>query len=181
MHSYALSAGLALALALTATADDWPQWLGPKRDGVWRETGVVETLPAGGPKALWRVPVGVGYSGPAVAQGKVFVTDLVPAAGAKLPESGFAKNVRVPANERVLCLDEKTGKELWKHEYPVEYTISYAAGPRCTPTVDGDRVYTLGAMGHLVCLDIATGKPVWALRYPRPARGWRWSMATMRK
>jgi outer membrane protein assembly factor BamB len=165
MSRYALASGLTLALALTLSADDWPQWLGPKRDGVWREAGVVETLPAGGPKELWRVPVGVGYSGPAVTQGKVFVTDLVPAAGAKLPESGFAKNVRVPANERVLCLDEKTGKELWKHEYPVEYTISYAAGPRCTPAIDGDRVYSLGAMGHLVCLDVATGTPVWSKNF----------------
>jgi outer membrane protein assembly factor BamB len=92
----------------------------------------------------------------------VFVTDLVPADGAKLPESGFAKGARVPGKERVLCLDEKTGKELWKHEYAAEYKISYAAGPRCTPTVDGDKVYTLGAMGHLFCLEVGSGKPVWS-------------------
>ena len=67
--------------------------------------------------------------------------------------------------ERVLCLDEKTGKELWKHEYPAEYAISYAAGPRCTPTVDGDRVYTLGAMGDLFCLNAADGKPVWSKNF----------------
>jgi outer membrane protein assembly factor BamB len=155
---------LALALALTpalAHADDWPQWLGPKRDGVWRETGVIDTFPAGGPKKLWSARVGAGYAGPAVTGGKVFVIDLVPAKGATLPDSGFAKGARVPGNERVLCLDEKTGTELWKHEYPAEYRISYAAGPRCTPVVDGDKVYTLGAMGHLACVDIPTGKPVW--------------------
>ncbi|MBA4189620.1 MAG: pyrrolo-quinoline quinone [Planctomycetaceae bacterium] len=159
---FMLSLGLTLTLTLTLSADDWPQWLGPKRDGVWRETGIIDTFPKDGPKQLWRAQVGVGYSGPAVTQGKVFVTDLTPASGAKLPDSGFAKNTRVPGNERVLCLDEKTGKEIWKHEYPAEYTISYAAGPRCTPSVDGDKVYTLGAMGHLYCLDVATGKPVWS-------------------
>ncbi len=154
-----------LAIALTvplAHADDWPQWLGTQRDGIWREKGILDKFPAAGLKKLWSVPVGAGYAGPAVASGKVFVTDLVPAKGAKLPDSGFAKGARVPGNERVLCLDELTGKVLWSHEYPAEYRISYAAGPRCTPTVDGDKVYTLGAMGHLVCLDVATGKPLWS-------------------
>jgi outer membrane protein assembly factor BamB len=151
-----------LFLVSTARGDDWPQWLGPKRDALWRETGLIETFPKDGPKVVWRVPVGIGYAGPAVASGKVYVIDLVPAADAKLPESGFAKGARVPGKERVLCLDEKTGRELWTHDYPVEYRVSYAAGPRCTPTVDGDRVYTLGAMGHLVCLNVANGKPVWS-------------------
>ena len=148
-------------LSATARGDDWPQWLGPKRDGVWRETGLVETFPEGGPKKLWSTPVGLGYAGPAVAGGKVYVTDLVPATGAKLPDSGFSKS-RVTGNERVLCLDEKTGKEIWKYEYPVEYRVSYAGGPRCTPTVDGDRVYALGAMGNLVCLNTADGKLLWS-------------------
>ena len=62
-----------------STAEDWPQWLGPKRDGVWRDTGLVEKFPTGGPKVLWKAPVGVGYAGPAVAGGKLFVTDYVPA------------------------------------------------------------------------------------------------------
>ena len=148
-----------------AKADDWPQWLGPNRDGVWRESGIVATFPKAGPKELWRVPVGIGYAGPAVAAGKVFVLDLVPSKGAKLPYSGFAKGARVPGDERVLCLDEQTGKPLWEHRYPTEYRISYSAGPRCTPTVDGDRVYTLGAMGNLYCLEVATGKPVWSKEF----------------
>src|SRR5205809_4418466 len=102
-------AGCAAALVVTLTAavaaraDDWPQWLGPKRDGVWRETGIVETFPAGGPKKLWSAPVGLGYAGPAVTQGKVFVIDLVPADPKSVPESGFAKGARVPGKERVLC------------------------------------------------------------------------------
>ena len=65
-------------------------------------------------------------------------------------------------HERVLCLDELTGKELWKHEYRVTYTISYPSGPRCTPTVDGEHVYTLGAEGHLVCLRVRDGTVEWS-------------------
>ncbi len=148
-----------------ARAEDWPQWLGTKRDGVWRDTGIVDTFPKAGPKVVWRQPVGTGYSGPAVADGKVFVLDLVPADGSKLPASGFAKGARVAGQERLLCLDEKTGKELWNHSYPSEYTISYAAGPRCTPTVDGDLVYSLGAMGNLVCVNTADGKAVWSKNF----------------
>ncbi len=145
-------------------ADDWPQWLGPKRDGVWRETGIIDTFPKDGPKLVWKVPLGTGYSGPAVAGGKVFVLDRVLGSGEKSPENPFGKP-RIKGDERVLCLDEKSGKELWKHEYPAEYAISYSSGPRCTPTVDGDRVYTLGAMGHLFCLDATTGKPVWSKEF----------------
>lgn len=153
------------ACAGGAAAEDWPQWLGPKRDGVWREGGVVETFPAGGPKQVWKTAVGVGYAGPAVANGKLFVIDLVPADPSKLPSDGFAKGARVVGKERVLCLDAATGKQLWATDYPVEYTVSYAAGPRCTPTVDGDLVYTLGAMGDLRALSAADGKVVWAKNF----------------
>ena len=149
-----LSAGASLA-------EDWPQWLGRERDGVWRETGIIASFPKGGPKVVWRVPIGTGYSGPAVADGKVYVMDRVLPTGAKAPMDPFSKG-KVPGDERVLCLNEKTGATIWKHEYPAEYAISYAAGPRCTPSVDGDRVYTLGAMGHLVCLNAETGKPIWS-------------------
>lgn len=143
--------------ACTAHADDWPQWLGPKRDGVWREAGILEKFPAGGPKEVWRKPLGMGYAGPAVAGGRVFITDRTTLTG-KTNRTGM---------ERVLCLDEKTGAELWKHEYPCEYRIDYAAGPRCTPTVDGDRVYTLGAMGDLFCLDVAKGTVLWSKNCPK--------------
>lgn len=145
----------------TVHADDWPQWLGPKRDGVWRETGLLSKFPEGGPKVRWRTPVGIGYAGPAVAAGKVFVTDLVLPEGVRAPSDGF-KGGRLNGTERVLCLDEATGKVLWTHSYPTVYQIAYPGGPRCTPVVDGDRVYTLGAMGQLFCLDVATGKPLWS-------------------
>ena len=152
------------ASAGAATAEDWPQWLGTKRDGVWRETGLVDKFPKGGPKEVWKTEIGLGYAGPAVANGKVFLLDLVPAADAKVPESGFAKG-KVSGKERVLCLDATTGKKVWATDYPTEYTISYAAGPRCTPTVDGELVYTLGAMGDLKALSAADGKVVWAKNF----------------
>jgi outer membrane protein assembly factor BamB len=145
-----------------AKADDWPQWMGPNRDSVWTETGITQTFPKGGPKRLWKVNISSGYSGPAVAGGKVYVTDRVLAKGAKNPDDPFDTKQKVNSTERVLCLDAKTGEELWKHEYPCAYQISYPAGPRCTPTVSGGKVYTLGAMGHLYCLNATTGKVLWS-------------------
>ncbi|QJW97235.1 PQQ-binding-like beta-propeller repeat protein [Frigoriglobus tundricola] len=150
---------LALLIApLAARGDEWPQWMGPQRDNVWRETGILEKFPPGGPKVVWRAPVAGGYAGPAVSGGKVFVTDYVTAADVKI--ANFDRK-EFSGTERVLCLDQKTGKELWKHEYPVKYTISYPAGPRCTPTVQDGKVYTLGAEGNLFCFETGTGKVVW--------------------
>lgn len=153
--------GLMSLLALPSLqADDWPQWLGPKRDGVWRESGIVDKFPQDGLKENWRKPIGAGYAGPAVADDRVLVMDRQLARGARNPENSFAKPT-VRGNERVLCFDEKTGEELWRVEYPCPYRISYASGPRCTPTVDGERVYTLGAMGNLLCLNVQDGKILW--------------------
>jgi outer membrane protein assembly factor BamB len=140
----------ALAATLAASglrADDWPQWLGPQRDGVWRETGILETLPATGLKVRWRVGVGLGYSGPVVAGGRVYVTD----------------RQRSPQEvERVLCLEEESGRPLWTHAYPCSYRgVGYASGPRASPTVYQGKVYTLGATGHLFCLDAAGGQVLW--------------------
>jgi outer membrane protein assembly factor BamB len=152
--------GILVCTPVTAVADDWPGWLGPKRDGIWRETGILDKFPEGGPKVLWRAPCGIGYAGPAVAQGKVFVADRVLGEGATNPKDPFGKS-RVRGTDRLLCLDEANGKELWKFDYPIEYRVSYPAGPRCTPIIDGDLVYWLGTMGDLYVLDIKTGKPVW--------------------
>ncbi|MFO0820752.1 MAG: PQQ-binding-like beta-propeller repeat protein [Pirellulales bacterium] len=142
-----------------AHADDWPQWLGPRRDGVWREAGVVREFPAGGPKVVWRAPIAGGYSGPAVAQGRVYVTDFV-APGERKNDPGA--RIELDGREQLHCLDAATGKSLWKYDYPCRYQISYPAGPRCTPTVAGGRVYTLGAQGHLACVDAQTGKLIWS-------------------
>ncbi|MBX7105523.1 MAG: PQQ-like beta-propeller repeat protein, partial [Gemmataceae bacterium] len=149
-----------LFAALPARGDDWPQWMGPNRDGVWAETSLLAKLPEAGPKVLWRAPVQLGYAGPAVAGGKVYVTDYVVKSGDT--EAAPTKKNDVDGTERVLCMDSKSGKVLWTHEYPCKYKISYPGGPRCTPTVDGDRVYTLGAEGNLCCLDANTGKVRWA-------------------
>src|SRR6266478_830093 len=98
-----------------AFADDWPQWLGPQRDGVWRETGIVEKFPETGPKIRWRVEIWGGYAGPAVSQGRVYVTDHRAAPGAKPPSNPFDR-ASVPGVERVLCLDDKDGRIVWTHE-----------------------------------------------------------------
>src|SRR5437867_2888809 len=96
-RSGALVIGLLWSAGLRA--DDWPQWRGPHRDGVWRESGILESIAATGLKIRWRARVGNGYSGPVVAQGRVLVTDH-----------------RVgPEVERVLCFEEATGKPLWVH------------------------------------------------------------------
>lgn len=140
----------AAVVPATSRADDWPQWGGPQRDLEWRETGIAEALPAVDPKTgmlprMWTAKIGSGYAGPAVANGRVFVTD-------RLADQNL---------ERVLCFDANTGKELWKHEYEAKYAISYPLGPRATPTFDGDRVYALGAVGNLFCFDAATGRIIW--------------------
>ena len=152
-----LSFGIGLSNTL---ADEWPQWLGPKRDGIWREAGIIKRFPENGPKTLWRVPIGGGYAGPAVAGGRVFVTDRQLSTGARNPSNPFERG-HIPGTERILCLNEKTGEVLWSHQYDCAYSVSYPAGPRATPTVDGNRVYTLGAEGHLLCLNASTGEIIW--------------------
>ncbi len=155
---------LLCAILTPVSAEDWPHWMGPTRDNVWHEDGLVATFAEGGPPVVWRTKVAGGYAGPAVADGKVFVTDYVTGDDVKIANFERKNSTGV---ERVWCLEETTGKELWRHEYPVTYTISYPAGPRCTPTVHGDKVYTLGAEGDLYCLDVNTGKVLWAKNFPK--------------
>lgn len=146
----ALVCGLNLLLISVASADDWPQWGGPQRDLIWRETGIVETLPEGELPRVWSAPLKAGYSGPSVADGRVFVMDR-----------DAEEHI-----ERVLCFDAETGEQLWAHAYETVYTISYPLGPRVTPTVDGDRVYAIGAMGHMFCLNVADGTVIWHKHFP---------------
>lgn len=156
----------ALSVASDAAgADDWPQWLGPKREGVWRESGILEKFPAAGPIVRWRVPVAGGYAGPAVAKGRIFVADYLAATDSSIRTTDTGRRVR-PGKERVRCLRESDGSVVWTHEYECPYGIDYASGPRATPVVDGDRVYCLGAEGHLVCLDVETGKVRWTVPPP---------------
>src|SRR5262245_55099987 len=102
-----LLAAVAAFGSLPAAADDWPQWLGPNRDDVWRESGIFEKFPAGGPKILWRTPIAGGYAGPAVSGGKVYVTDYVRASGDA--KNDFGSRADLKGQERVLCLNAADG------------------------------------------------------------------------
>ncbi len=148
-----LSLALCLATSTSSWGDDWPQWGGPQRDQTWRESGLVDGLPAGTLPRVWSTPIGEGYAGPAVADGKVFVTDRIHDNG---PDG----------RERVLCLNADTGEILWQHEYPCRYTISYPAGPRATPVYHDGLVYTIGAVGHMFCFDAETGDIRWSRNFP---------------
>ncbi|MDH3584997.1 MAG: PQQ-like beta-propeller repeat protein, partial [Phycisphaerae bacterium] len=139
---------LLLAMAASvALADDWPQWRGPQRDGVWRETGLIQRFSADRIPHLWKVPLGSGYTGPSVAAGRVYVTDYLDEPAQR---------------ERVHCFDANTGRKIWSHVYDCDYsTISYKAGPRASVLVEKNRAYSLGAVGHLFCLNAADGSVIW--------------------
>jgi outer membrane protein assembly factor BamB len=128
-------------------AADWPQWRGPTRDGVWTETGLVERFESPQLPIRWRAEVGSGYSGPTVAEGRVYLMDRV---------------ARPQPQERVRCFNAGTGKEMWSYAYDCRYQgIQYEAGPRCSVSIDEGRAYTLGTMGHLHCFEARSGKLLW--------------------
>jgi outer membrane protein assembly factor BamB len=151
--------GMLFFIVTVAQADDWPQWMGSKRDGHWRESGILSTFPKEGPKLLWKTSIAGGYSGPSVAQGRVYVTDFL-TDGVRKNDPG--ERIELQGKERLHCLDIRDGKTLWTYEYPVTYKISYPAGPRATPTVVNGKVYMLGAEGNLASLDASTGKVLWS-------------------
>jgi outer membrane protein assembly factor BamB len=124
---------------------DWPGFLGPERNGKSAERGLPKEWPAGGPPVVWQVSIGTGYAAPAIAAGRLY---------------HFA---RFGDNERLTCLNAETGDELWTCEHPTRYEdlLGYNNGPRATPVVDGEQVYTFGAEGVLQCVRVADGKPVW--------------------
>jgi outer membrane protein assembly factor BamB len=151
LRSMAALGGLVFASAMgfapSASGEDWPQWRGMNRDGVWNETGVVEKFPAAEMPIKWKVEIGAGYSGPTVADGRVFVTDRL------------TKPTEV---ERILCFEEATGKPLWVKAYDCPYgRIGYQAGPRASVTVEGKVAYALGATGRVFALDVASGEVLW--------------------
>lgn len=148
-----------------ACADEWGQWMGPNRDGVYKESGIVESIPKDGLKVKWRTPIKGGYAGPAVAGGKVFVCDYEVADGKAFNRPDKRANLK--GKERIIALNESDGKEIWRHEYECPYSISYPAGPRCTPTVDGDHVYVLGSEGDLRCLKTKDGELVWKKNFKK--------------
>ncbi|MBI3857117.1 MAG: PQQ-like beta-propeller repeat protein [Planctomycetes bacterium] len=132
-----------LACAGPLFADDWPQWLGPTRDSVSREKVSPWTEP---PKALWRKPVAEGHSSPIVVRDRVFL------------------HVRVAGKdeEEVLALNARSGEVVWHQTYArAAFKSPFGVGPRATPSVQGDKLYTLGVTGVLTCWEEATGKQVW--------------------
>ncbi len=146
------------SLVTPSLADDWPEWRGKGRSGIWNESGILDSFPEKGLTVSWRAPVRGGFAGPAVAEGRVFVTDFERSAGMK-------------GIERALALDEKSGKILWTREWDADYRgISYATGPRATPTVDGGRVYIVGGSGTLLCLDARKGSIIWQKDYVKDYR-----------
>lgn len=155
---------IALGFQSHCQADDWSGWMGDHRDGVYRESGIVEEIPAAGLPVRWRVPISGGYAGPAVAAGRVFVFDYQIQSGDAFNDADRRANVM--GKERLTALDARTGEEIWRHQYECPYNISYPAGPRCTPTVDGDRVYTLGSEGDLHCLNVSSGEVIWHRSLP---------------
>jgi outer membrane protein assembly factor BamB len=146
---------LMLGTAVSAeklTADDWPQWRGPLRDGVWREDGIVDRFDGNALEIRWRTNIAGGYAGPAVADGRMYVTD----------------RQKDQNTERLFCLEEKTGKPLWTYIYACRYRgVQYDAGPRCTPTVANGKVYSVGTTGHLFCLDARSGTVIWQKDYKK--------------
>jgi outer membrane protein assembly factor BamB len=136
---------LALFLAMTIAAD-WPQFLGPNRDGASSETGLLRTWPKGGPPVVWRKPVGEGFSGPVIAGDRLILFH------------------RVGDQERVECLEAGSGKVVWKYDYATNYVdqLGKGNGPRSTPVITGQRVITLGAEGTLHCLDLKQGAKIWS-------------------
>ena len=134
-----------------AQAGDWPQILGPGRNGIAVDEPAVDRWPAGGPKPRWEFPVGDGFAGPAVAGGKVIVFHRVDD-----PKSG--------AQERAQCLDAQSGKSLWQTDFPTSYrgSISNDHGPRCVPLIDRETVYLFGAGGGLHAVSLAEGKKLWS-------------------
>ena len=122
---------------------DWPQWRGPDRSGTWYNGPHVEHLSPERVLKIWDVPVGSGYSGPTVANGRVYVMDYMGGA------------------ERINCLDAIDGEMVWSHSYPVSYSVGYPTGPRASVLINQGKAYSWGTMGHLHCMDAATGKVVW--------------------
>lgn len=125
------------------SAQDWPQYLGPNRDGTSPQKGILRSWPETGPEVLWTVNVGPGYAGPIIKDGKVYILDRDDKTG-----------------DVMRCFDFSNGKELWKFSYDAPGTVMFP-GSRSVPAVDGNYVYSCGHNGDLYCIDIRTHKPVW--------------------
>jgi outer membrane protein assembly factor BamB len=127
------------------SGSDWPSFLGPTGDSVSTEKGILSPWPKAGPRLVWQRRLGEGYGMPAIGRGRLFVFD------------------RIGNRARLRCWKSETAEELWSFEYATEYQdlYGYSGGPRCSPVLDGDRVYIYGVEGMLYCLRVEDGKPIW--------------------
>jgi outer membrane protein assembly factor BamB len=147
MNSKIIFTAFFLFIVIICNSQDWPDWRGVNRDGIWSETGITEKFDDKIQTPKWSVAIGSGYSGPTVANGKVYLTDLQ-----KQPVQ----------TEGVLCFDENTGKKLWEFRYPCEYvSVGYPAGPRASVVISENKAYSLGTMGNLFCFKATTGDVLW--------------------
>lgn len=145
--SVGLGAVLLLAAAAALGAQDWPHFLGPERDGRYGGPPLARSWPGGAPRELWRRPVGEGFAGPVVHEGRVLLFH------------------RVDGREVLEALDAATGAAVWRYDYPTTYRddFGFDEGPRSAPVVAGGRVYTFGAQGQLHAVDADTGAGVWSV------------------
>ena len=143
----------------TSNGQDWPQWNGPTRDGLLAKGSVAKPIPKQGLTLKWKSPVGFGYAGPIVANGRVYVTDYQLESGKMTNNPGTRD--RLTGKERVLCLDAKSGDVVWTQAYDRNYSLSYPGGPRATPVAFDGTIISLGAEGDLLCLAADDGKILW--------------------
>jgi outer membrane protein assembly factor BamB len=154
VRSLSSVAACLVAFSLPAVAADWPQWRGPDRTDISRETGLLKTWPQGGPKLLWTyTDAGSGYSGPAVVGNHLFI------AGTD------------DRSDLVLALDTRTGNKLWSTPIGPRFSHGRGSGPRGSPTVDGELLFALGGQGDLACVEGATGKQRWQVNLKRELGG----------
>ena len=163
--------GLAMILVMCRTSseelpkDDWPQFRGPNRDGIATSTGLLESWPEEGPRLMWKVPIGQGFSGITVAGNMLY--------------TGFAGEDR----EYLGCYDEATGKELWRLDLGEKFVDEFGDGPRSSPVIDGETVFALSSNGDLHAVDRKTGKALWSVSFPKKFESkvarWGYSMSPL--
>ena len=147
-------AALGLMNGFPLCAEDWPQFLGPRRDGTSTETNILDRLPPAGPPTVWSAEIGTGYSAPSVREGRLVLFH------------------RLGNEEVVQSYESRTGQAGWRYAYPSQFEdpYGYNNGPRASPLLTTNRCYTFGAEGRLTCLELGTGRLVWSRE---TAREWK--------
>ncbi|MCH9022645.1 MAG: PQQ-like beta-propeller repeat protein, partial [Planctomycetes bacterium] len=144
-RSQLIALTIALALSLSQAQADWPQFLGPNRNGISNEKGLARSWPANGPKVLWTQKVGPGFGGASISKDQVFLLDR-----------------QDDERDLLRCLSFTSGKKIWEYAYKFPGRLSHN-GSRSVPTVDDDRIFAVGPFGHLYCVDRSAGKLLWGV------------------